>query len=116
MNNSGEFIRGFTDYIILAILTKFDSYGYEMSKIIETASDRYFKLTDATMYFALKRLETDEKITSYHEKNKKGMNRKFYRITPKGKEALASFREDWILINSNLTNLVGGGYDYERED
>jgi PadR family transcriptional regulator PadR len=116
MTNSGEYIRGFTEYIILSILSKFDSYGYEMSKIIETVSNRNFSLSEATLYFALKRLQEDEKITSYPEKNKKGMVRKFYQITPEGKDMLKSFRKDWILIDTNLNSLVGGGFDYFREN
>jgi len=116
MTNSGEYIRGFTEYIILSILTKFDSYGYELSKIIETVSDRNFTLSEATMYFALKRLLEDGKISSYLEKNKKGMMRKFYQITPEGKEALRAFRQDWILIENNLNSLVGGGFEYFREN
>ncbi len=116
MNHSGEYVRGFTDFIILSILSKFDSYGYEMTKIIETVSNSNFQLTEATLYFALKRLQEDEKISSYSEKNKKGMTRKFYRITPKGIESLHAFRIDWKIIEHNLTNLVGGGFKYTRED
>lgn len=116
MNNSGEYIRGFTDYIILSILSKFDSYGYEITKIIDTVSKSNFQLTEATLYFALKRLQEDGKITSYAEKNKKGMTRKFYRITSSGIESLKSFRNDWKIIEHNLTNLVGGGFVYTREE
>ncbi|MDD4354820.1 MAG: PadR family transcriptional regulator, partial [Candidatus Izemoplasmatales bacterium] len=87
MTNSGEYVRGFTDYIILSILAKFDSYGYEMSKIIEQVSDEHFQLTEATLYFALKRLLEDGKISSYKEKNKKGMSRRYYQITSEGKQA-----------------------------
>jgi PadR family transcriptional regulator PadR len=116
MTNSGEYIRGFTEYILLSILTKFDSYGYEMSKIIETVTDRNFQLSEATLYFALKRLQEDGKITSYTEKNKKGMTRKFYQVTPEGQETLKSFRKDWIQIDNNLNSLVGGGFEYFREN
>jgi DNA-binding PadR family transcriptional regulator len=116
MTNSGEYIRGFTEYIILSILSKFNSYGYEMSKIIETVTDRNFSLSEATLYFALKRLQDDGKITSYAEKNKKGMVRKFYQITPAGKDDLKAFRKDWILIENHLNSLVGGGFDYFREN
>lgn len=114
MNNSGELMRGFTDYVILAILAKFDSYGYEMANIIETVSEQYFSLTEATLYFALKRMQEDGKISSYLEKNKKGMNRKYYRITLEGKTALEHFRQDWVLINQNLSTLVDGMYTYRR--
>ncbi|MBU1145523.1 MAG: PadR family transcriptional regulator [Firmicutes bacterium] len=116
MTNSGEYIRGFTDYIILSILSKFNSYGYEISKIIESVSDQHFQLTEATLYFALKRLLEDDKISSYKEKNKKGMSRRYYQITPDGIATLKSFRKDWILIENTLSSLVGGRFEYSRED
>lgn len=115
MTNSGEFIRGFTDYIILSILSKFDSYGYEMSKIIEYVSESNIQLTEATLYIALKRLLNDEKITTYSGKNKKGMSRRYYQITPKGKKAIKDFRKDWVLIENTLSSLFGGNFEYYRE-
>jgi len=116
MTNSGEYIRGFTDFIVLSILSKFDSYGYEMSKIIESVSDQSFQVTEAALYFALKRLMDDDKIESYRRNNKKGMSRRYYRITPDGQKALLNFRKDWVLIESTLSSLVGGKFDYTRED
>jgi DNA-binding PadR family transcriptional regulator len=87
-----------------------------MSKIIEQVSDNNFSLSEAALYFALKRLLEDGKITTYTEKNKKGMTRRFYQITPKGTLALDAFRKDWILIENHLSSLVGGGFDYAREE
>ncbi len=116
MTNSGEYMRGFTDFIVLSILNKFNSYGYEMSKIIESVSDQHFQMTEAALYFALKRLAEDKKITSYKENNKKGMSRRYYQITPEGISALRDFRQDWIQIESTLSSLVGGKFEYSRED
>ncbi len=116
MTNSGEFVRGFTNYIILSILAKFDSYGYEMSKIIEYVSEQNIQLTEATLYTALKRLLLEGKIKSYTGKNKKGMNRRYYQITSNGKEELQSFRKDWVTIENTLSSLVGGNFEYKREN
>jgi PadR family transcriptional regulator, regulatory protein PadR len=116
MTNSGEYVRGFTDYIILSILSKFDSYGYEMSKIIDFVSKNNIQLTEATMYIALKRLLKDGKISTYTGKNKKGMSRRYYQITPKGKSSIKAFRKDWITIENTLSTLVGGNFDYFREN
>lgn len=115
MTNSGEFVRGFTDYIILSILSKFDSYGYEMSKIIEFVSENNIQLTEATLYIALKRLLNDGKINTYTGKNKKGMGRRYYQITPKGKKSIKDFRKDWVMIENTLSSLVGGNFEYYRE-
>ena len=115
MSNYGEFIRGFTDYIILPILLKFDSYGYEMTRIIEQVSEKNIQLTEAALYLALKRLHKDEMISSYNGKNKKGMNRRYYKITPKGKKAIKEFRDSWGMIENTLSSLVEGDFKYTRD-
>ncbi|MBI9008809.1 MAG: PadR family transcriptional regulator [Tenericutes bacterium] len=115
MTNSGEYIRGFTNYIILSILSEFDSYGYEITKIIESVSKQNFQLTEATLYIALKKMKQNELINSYSSKNKKGMNRRYYQITPKGKEKLKLFRKDWVMIEATLSTLVSGSFKYNKE-
>ncbi len=116
MTNSGEYMRGFTDYVVLSILSKFDSYGYEIGKIIENVSEQQIQVTEAALYFALKRLLEDNKISSYREANKKGMNRRYYQITPEGKHSLNEFRKDWVQIESTISSLVEGEFEYTRED
>jgi PadR family transcriptional regulator, regulatory protein PadR len=116
MQGSGEFIRGFTEYILLSILAKFDSYGYEMTKIIEEASQHVFSLTEATLYTALKRMTEENLIISNIIKNKKGMNRRVYTITPKGLLVLQEFRIKWSAIHQNLQTLVAGEFTYERDE
>jgi len=115
MTNSGEYVRGFTNYIILSILSEFDSYGYEITKIIDSVSEQNIQLTEATLYIALKKMNQNELINSYAGKNKKGMKRRYYQITPKGKKKLKSFRKDWIMIESTLSTLVGGSFKYKRD-
>jgi PadR family transcriptional regulator PadR len=115
MTNSGEYVRGFTNYIILSILSEFDSYGYEITKIIDSVSEQNFQLTEATLYIALKKMNQNELINSYTGKNKKGMKRRYYQITPKGKKKLKSFRKDWVMIESTLSTLVGGSFKYKRD-
>ncbi len=116
MTNSGEFVRGFTNYIILSILSKFDSYGYEMNRIIESVSKKNIQLTEATLYTALKRLLKEGKISSYKRLNKKGMERRYYQITPNGLHELHEFRNDWIMIENTLSTLLGGDFEYSRDN
>ncbi len=115
MTNSGEYVRGFTNYIILSILAKFDSYGYEMTKIIEYVSESNLQLNESTLYIALKKLLAEGLIKTYLRKNKKGMNRRYYQISSQGKKELHSFRKDWVVIESTLSSLVGGNFEYNKE-
>lgn len=114
MANSSEHVRGFTDYIILSILEKYDSYGYEIAKIIEDVSDDSINLNEATLYIALKRLSKDGKISSYKQKNKKGMLRRYYCLNDTGKKSLRQFRKDWQILENTLTALVSGKFKYKR--
>ena len=116
MNGSGEYIRGFTEYIILSILEKFDSYGYELTRVIETASDQVFQPTEAALYLALKRMTEDGLIVSGLQKNKKGMNRRVYSITSEGLKRLAAFRMEWGKIHQQLQTLVAGEFHYVRDE
>ncbi|MFW5794251.1 MAG: PadR family transcriptional regulator [Bacillota bacterium] len=114
MANSSDHVRGFTDYIILSILEKYDSYGYEIAKIIESVSNKNINLNEATLYIALKRLLKDGKISTYKRKNKKGMSRRYYQLNKNGKKHLKQFRKDWINLENNLSSLVSGDFNYER--
>lgn len=116
MTKKSDHIRGFTDYFILSILEKYDSYGYEIAKIIEDVSQQNINLNEATLYIALKRLMKDGKISTYKQKNKKGMLRRYYRLNNQGKKELKAFRKEWIDLESTLSTLVSGKFNYERSE
>jgi PadR family transcriptional regulator PadR len=116
MTQNSDHIRGFTDYIILSILEKYDSYGYEIGKIIEDVSQQNIDLKEATLYIALKRLAKDGKISTYKQKNKKGISRRYYRLNEEGKKKLIQFRKDWVDLEMTLSTLVSGNFNYERKE
>ncbi len=108
MYNYGEFIRGFTEYVILSILEKQDSYGYEIRKIILTESDDTFNLTEATLYLSLKRLTKDKMIEPFDWFNEKGVKRIYYKITTRGLRHLHDFRKDAPTILDYIKKLIIG--------
>lgn len=95
MSIAGDLIRGHTDAIILARLLQADSYGYEINKIITTLSDGRFELKEATLYTAFKRLEEQGHIASYWGDSGAGARRRYYTITPSGREACHRLLEEW---------------------
>ncbi len=95
MSIAGDLIRGHTDAIILARLMKSDSYGYEINKIISTLSGGRFELKEATLYTAFKRLEEGGCIASYWGDSGAGARRRYYTITPTGREACHRLLEEW---------------------
>src|SRR5262245_5608787 len=85
-NVSSDLLRGHTDTIILGLLDGGDKYGYEITKLVNARSQNQYELKEATMYSSLKRLEADRYITSYWGDETQGGRRKYYRITPSGRE------------------------------
>ena len=95
MSIAGDLIRGHTDAIILARLLQSDSYGYEINKMISTLSSGRFELKEATLYTAFKRLEDTGCITSYWGDSGAGARRRYYTITPVGREACLRLLSEW---------------------
>ena len=95
MSIAGDLIRGHTDAIILARLLRSDSYGYEINKTISTLSSGQFELKEATLYTAFKRLEDAGYIASYWGDSGAGARRRYYTITPAGREASRRLMQEW---------------------
>ena len=95
MSIAGDLIRGHTDAIILARLMQSDSYGYEINKIISTLSSGRFELKEATLYTAFKRLEESGFIASYWGDSGAGARRRYYTITPAGREQCHRLLQEW---------------------
>ena len=95
MSIAGDLIRGHTDAIILARLIRSDSYGYEINKTISTLSSGRFELKEATLYTAFKRLEDAGFIASYWGGSGAGARRRYYTITPAGRDACHRLVLEW---------------------
>ena len=102
----GDILRGHTDTIILSLLNKKDSYGYEINSTISKETNQQFILTEATLYTAFKRLEKAGYITSYWQEGLNQTKRKYYSITNTGKEYLSIKLENWVSAQQILNQLL----------
>lgn len=105
-NISSDLLRGHTDTIILRLLAGGDKYGYEITKLIEEQSAGIYSLKEATMYSSLKRLEADGHIMSYWGDETQGGRRKYYRITPSGRELYQQNKQNWQHAKQVLDKLL----------
>jgi len=106
MSIAGDLIRGHTDAIILARLMHSDSYGYEINKIINTLSSGRFELKEATLYTAFRRLEEQKLIASYWGGNGVGARRRYYTITPQGREFYDRLIAEWLETKEIMDQLL----------
>ncbi len=108
MSIASDLIRGNTDMIILAHLSRQDSYGYEINKMIQQASGKRLELKEATLYGAFRRLEEAGSILFYWGDEQTGARRRYYRITPAGRAALEQSMKDWTEAKDIIDTLIGG--------
>ena len=94
--------RGIIEACVLKLLTRGDSYGYELAK----EAQRLIPLSESTLYPVLRRLEQTGAVNSYRQEHG-GRLRKYYRITPKGELLIHDFLLEW----GELTKV----YDFIRE-
>lgn len=102
---SKELIGASTIPIILSILSKGESYGYEIIQSVKEISNGKIEYADGTLYPVLHKLEKKELIESYWKVAESGRKRKYYKIKNKGKKKLLTEKENWIIINHIICNL-----------
>lgn len=89
-NMNPQLKKGVLDVFVLAVLAKESSYGY---KIVNDLKN-YISISESTLYPILRRLEEQKKLITYNELFQ-GRNRKYYKITDKGKKQIAVFLKEW---------------------
>lgn len=97
-----EIMKGSIDILILSIIEKQDSYGYEIAKYIKEKSQGLYSMGEGTLYPSLKRLEKKGIIESYWQENELSGKRKYYKITDNGREILNERVNQW----NKVTDLI----------
>ena len=91
-NVKAQMRKGILDYCILAILSKGDSYA---PKIIAELKEAEMIVVEGTLYPILTRQKNAGLLTYRWEESPQGPPRKYYSLTDKGREYLASLDEAW---------------------
>ena len=92
---AADFLRGYTDTIILRQLSHGDSYGYRISKNVAELTGGSLEMKEATLYTAFRRLEQSGCIRSYWGDEQTGARRRYYTITEEGQRRLAAECAAW---------------------
>ncbi|MDR3319285.1 MAG: helix-turn-helix transcriptional regulator [Clostridiales bacterium] len=101
-----DLIRGNVNTIILKALFEGDRYGYEICKEIEFRSSGQYILKQPTLYSCLKRLEDQEYISAYWGTKTLGGRRKYYSLTPKGRDIFVKNQTEWEYTRTVIDRLV----------
>ena len=97
------------EFLILAIIDREDSYGYEISQTIKLAAN----IKESTLYPILKKLEKAGYMTTYNQAYQ-GRKRKYYSITQEGKNQLQFLNEEWLTYKETLDGIVEGRLRHDK--
>ena len=98
------------EFLILAIIDREDSYGYEISQTIKLAAN----IKKSTLYPILKKLEKAGYMTTYSQEYQ-GRKRKYYSITSEGKEQLEFLNKEWLTYKETLDGIVEGRLRHDKD-
>ena len=98
------------EFLILAIIDREDSYGYEISQTIKLAVN----IKESTLYPILKKLEKAGYMTTYSQEYQ-GRKRKYYSITSEGKEQLEFLNKEWLTYKETLDGIVEGRLRHDKD-
>ena len=88
-------IDGHVEPMILAVLSDGPSYGYQIGQDLLSRSNGVLKLGEGTLYPVLHRMESRGLIGATWRKGPNGRDRRYYRLTPKGRRAKADYADQW---------------------
>lgn len=101
-----ELLRGNTDSLLLYLISESGRiHGYRLIKEIRQRSGGFFRFREGTVYPALHKLESDGLIEGQWQTQPNGQQRRYYRITEKGKEVLLKRLNMWFRF-ADAMNLV----------
>jgi PadR family transcriptional regulator PadR len=105
MEINKDLIAASSTPLVLAILAEGDSYGYAILLRVKELSSGALAWTDGMLYPVLHRLERQGYIAARWEVAESGRRRKYYRLTPQGREQLAEERRQWQTVDATLRGL-----------
>lgn len=94
------------DAIVLAVVSrdKQGTYGYRITQDVRKVID----ISESTLYPVLRRLQKDECLMVYDQQYD-GRNRRYYKLTEKGKIQLDLYHTEWENYAAKINELFEGG-------
>jgi PadR family transcriptional regulator PadR len=106
---SRELKKGSTEMLVLSILEQRPRHGYEIGKQIERSSGGRLTFRIGSLYPILCRLEDRGLIAGRWVERDGERRRRYYRLNPLGRRALARERELWREFVHTIDAIAGGG-------
>ncbi len=95
--------KGMLEYCILLIISRGKVYATDILKELKAAD---LLVVEGTLYPLLSRLKTQKLLDYTWEESKAGPPRKYYVLTPTGKENLTQLKATWKSLLNSVETLL----------
>ena len=91
------------DAIVLAVVSRKmeGTYGYKITQEVRGA----IEVSESTLYPVLRRLQKEDCLETY-DLAIDGRNRRYYRITEKGRLQLNLYRSEWDIYSGKISHIL----------
>jgi PadR family transcriptional regulator PadR len=93
-----EMMRGAGPTAVMQLLSGGEKYGYELVESLSRQTDGVLKLGQSTLYPMLYNLEAKGIVASKEKPGPNGRQRRYYRLTARGKKKLEADRKQWSAL------------------
>ena len=95
--------KGALDLCVLALLSRGDSYAYEIASRLADG----IGMGEGTIYPLMRRMQDDGLVDTRLEESSSGPPRKYYRLTAAGRAAFTAQKREWRSFSDAVDRLLG---------
>jgi PadR family transcriptional regulator PadR len=106
MGKSNNLLQGTLDLLVLHALRRGTLHGYAIAQTIHLLSDQVLTVEEGSLYPALARLELDGCISSEWGLSENKRKAKYYKITARGRKALAAQEDSWSRLSAAVQQVL----------
>lgn len=104
---SKELIAASTKPLVLAVLSRGESYGYAIIQEVRAQSGGKLEWSEGMLYPVLHRMEKEKLILASWKVGENGRKRKYYRLSASGKRTIETERQQWFAVHNTLASFWG---------
>ncbi len=94
------------EMLILEVIGRGPTYGYEITQTVAERSKGYFELKEGSLYPALHRLERQKLLHAFW-REAEGRRRKYYELTSAGQAELDARKRSWQSFAEGVGGVLG---------
>ncbi len=102
-NTTAQMRKGILEFCTLLVIARDALYAADILAALKSAD---LLVVEGTLYPLLSRLKRDELVSYEWKESFGGPPRKYYRITPKGKQTIDELKQSWQSLSTTLHTLI----------